>query len=245
MSGADGLAHRRHRRQIVGQPVAPEPELEPGEAALVAQLHRLVRDRRGLLQPQPVAVVGRHGAGGPAQEHAQGHARGPGEGVPGGHVEPGRGDHGEPAIADEVQGAAGRVEQLDRRHRPAGEQLAQIVQHRHEVAHRPRQIGLEVAAAGDALLGLEVDQDQRPVGDGGDPRHDRPLQPEQHRPRADAPQRQRLHDRPPCRGPAGVRPLSHVYHEVGRCRPGSCVTRARGQPAVSHAGSNQRSAAPS
>ena len=32
----DRRAHRVQRRQIVGQPLAPEPELEPGEAALPA-----------------------------------------------------------------------------------------------------------------------------------------------------------------------------------------------------------------
>ena len=59
------------RRKIVARRVAPEPELEAGEAALVAQLDRLGGDGLRALQPQPVAVVGPHRADRAAEQHAE------------------------------------------------------------------------------------------------------------------------------------------------------------------------------
>ena len=99
---------------------------------------------------------------------------------------PDDGDHRQALVADEVQRLARGVIQLERRQLPALEHLAHVVQCRHEVAHRLDGVGLEVGAADDAFLGLQVDQDDRPVREGGDARHHWPLQFENDRPRAQA-----------------------------------------------------------
>ena len=57
---------------------------------------------------------------------------------------------------------------------------------RHQVAHRLTRIGLEIAAPHDALLGLEIDQDQRPIRDRRDARDDRAFELQYQRPRAKA-----------------------------------------------------------
>ena len=172
-------------------PLASEPQLEPGEAALVAQLQRLRRHRLRLLQPQPVAVVGPHRADRAAEQHAERHARRPGQRVPRRHVEAGDGDHRHAPVADEVQRPARQAVQLDGRHRLALEHLAEIVQRRDQIVHRLGGVGLEIAPPDHALLGVQVDQDQRPLGDGGDARDHRPLQLEHDRPRGDGPQGER------------------------------------------------------
>ena len=141
----------------------------------------------GCLQPQAVAVVGLHRPDGAAEKHAERQAGSLGQRIPRRHVEARRRDHRQAFVADEVQRLARRVEQLHRRHRPALQQGAEIVERRHQVAQRLHDIGFEIAAPDDALLGLQVDQHQRPLGDGGDADDDRPLELEHDRPRGDGP----------------------------------------------------------
>jgi len=83
-----------------------------------------------------------------------------------------------------------RIE-LDRRNPAPLQHVAQVVQRLHEIAHGPRRVRLQIGTADDSLARRQVDQDQWPFGDRGDARDDRPLQLQQHRPRANAFERKR------------------------------------------------------
>src|SRR6516165_9288385 len=98
--------------------------------------------------------------------------------------------------------AAGFVK-FDRSDAAAFEHLTEIVERRNEVAHRFAEVRLEVAASDDALFGMEIDQDQGPLGERGDARYDGSLELEHDRARPDAPQRQFLEaHRKSCTSPA-------------------------------------------
>jgi hypothetical protein len=77
----------------------------------------------------------------------------------------------------------------------ASQQLAEIVERGHEVLHRPGRIGLEIAAPDDAFLGVKVDQNDRPVGERGDARDDRPIELQDDGPGPDVTDRQRIDSR--------------------------------------------------
>jgi hypothetical protein len=101
--------------------------------------------------------------------------------------------------------ARSRIE-LDRSDAPALQQFAEVVQCLHEIAHRLRRVRLEIGAPDDAFARRHVDENQRPFGDGRDPRDDGPLQRKQHCTRPDAFERQRgrrhgaKRARPRCQG---------------------------------------------
>jgi len=82
-----------------------------------------------------------------------------------GHVEPGKRDHRHPLIADEMQRLAGSFVKVDRSEPAAFEQFAEIVKRGNELAHRLGDIWLKVCASNHALFRIEIDQDQRPVGE--------------------------------------------------------------------------------
>ena len=90
---AHGSANGCYRGQIVADPLATEPQFEPGEAAFVAKLVCLPAQRLGLAQPQPVAVIRTHRSDRPAQENAKGHGRGLRERIPRCHIESGDRNH--------------------------------------------------------------------------------------------------------------------------------------------------------
>src|SRR6516164_1007148 len=87
--------------------------------------------------------------------------------------------------------AAGFV-QFDWSDAAAVEHLTEIVKGRDEIAHRVAEVRLDLAASDDALFGMEIAQDQGPLGERGDARYDGSLELEHHRARPDAPQRQFL-----------------------------------------------------
>jgi len=74
-----------------------------------------------------------------------------------------------------MQRLAARFEELERREPAAFERLAQVMNRGDQVAHCLGEVWLEVGAPDDALIGVEIDQDQRPIGKRRDPRDDRPL----------------------------------------------------------------------
>jgi len=75
---------------------------------------------------------------------------------------------------------------------------------RNDGANRVLEVGLEIASSHDPFLGIEVDQDHRPLVEAAHLRHDRTLERDEHRPDVDRPQRQLLerHERDlrPSRG---------------------------------------------
>ena len=79
-----------------------------------------------------------------------------------------------------------RVVEIQWRNAVALQHVAEIVKGRHQVPHRLGHVGLEIGAPDDALLGLEIDQDQGPIRDGRDARDNRAFQLQYHRPRGEA-----------------------------------------------------------
>ena len=68
---ADGAANGVEGRKVGRDALASQPQLQPCEAALVAQFQRLRGDGLRLLQPQAVAVVGLHRPDRAAEESAE------------------------------------------------------------------------------------------------------------------------------------------------------------------------------
>ena len=68
-----------------------------------------------------------------------------------------------------MQRLACEIVKLDRCDTSALEHDAKILQGRDQISHRLYGVGLKITAPDDAFFSDEVDQDQRPVGDGGDP----------------------------------------------------------------------------
>ncbi len=178
----------RSRPSRIFRPAKP-PSSRSAIASAASALRRL--------QPQPVAVVGLHRADRAAEQHAQRQVRRSGQRIPRRHVEARDRDHRLALIADEMQRFARDVVELERRDAAALQQLAEIVQRRHQVAHRLDGVGLEIGAADDALFGEEVDQDQRPFGNGRDLGDHRALQLQHDGARADRfeGERGQLHDK--------------------------------------------------
>jgi hypothetical protein len=48
---AHRLPHRRHRREVVGEPLSPQPQFQRLEPALVPEQHGLLRHGRWRMQP--------------------------------------------------------------------------------------------------------------------------------------------------------------------------------------------------
>src|SRR6266540_7104803 len=70
-----GVADGRNGCDVVTHALAPQPQLEAGEPAFVAQLDRLGGYRGRLFQPQAIAVVGGHRPDRAAEKDAQGARR--------------------------------------------------------------------------------------------------------------------------------------------------------------------------
>ena len=99
-------------------------------------------------------------------------------------------------VADEVQRLAARLIKINRSEPAAFEHLTEIVERGDEVAHRFAVVRLEVAAPDHAFLGVEIDQDQRPVGERCDARYDGSLELEHNWTGPNALERQQLKAHP-------------------------------------------------
>jgi hypothetical protein len=165
--------------------MAAEPQLQRAESAFVAQRDGVRSQDLRRLKPQSVAVVGFHRSHRTAEQNAKRHAAGFRQRIPGGHVKSGDRDHRQSLITDEMQGFARDVVKLDRRDTPPLQQFAEILQGRDQIAHGLDGVGLEIAPSDDAFFGEEIDQDQRPFGNGGDPGDHRTPQLEHDRSRRD------------------------------------------------------------
>src|SRR5215472_16728961 len=85
---------------------------------------------------------------------------------------------------------------VDRSESAAFKHLAEIVERRNKVAHRSGDIRLEIAASRHALFGIEIDQDQRPIGERRDACYDWSRELEHHGACLNALQRQCLEHHP-------------------------------------------------
>jgi hypothetical protein len=191
---AHGVADGLDRGEVAGQFGAAEPHLDRGEVPFLAQFDRLVADSFRVTQPQAGAVVRLHRAGRPPEQLAQWPPGRLGQRVPRRHVQARSRDERLAFPADEVQEPAGLAVQFDRRDRVALQHRAEAVQGRDEVAHGVGGERLKIAAADDALVGGQVDENERPVGEGPDSGADRPLQLDHNGPGPEVPHGQGDHD---------------------------------------------------
>ena len=212
-----GLANDSNGAQIVFHALATETQLESFEAALRDQLAGLPGERSDIVQPEPVAVVSRYGVRSAAKEHRERHVRRLGQRVPRGHIQAGNRNHRDPFVANQVQRLARTLEIIERTNRLAFAGCRQIVNRRDDVARRVLQIGLEVTPPHDPLVGVEVDQDQRPLIEETDLGYDRTLERYKNRPDVDRLQREFFedHGRPPSQTMNDIRPQRDKKNAAG------------------------------
>ena len=79
-------------------------------------------------------------------------------------------------MANEVQPFTGRFVKFDWSEPETFEHLTKILKRRDEVAHRFADVRLQVAASYHALFCMEIDQDQRPLGERRNARYDGTLE---------------------------------------------------------------------
>src|ERR1700747_2283400 len=108
----------------------------------------------------------------PPDSTQSGYAGRPCKRIPGRHVETGDRDHRHAFVPNKMKRFASRLVKLDRSETAPLEHLAEIVKGRDEVAHRSRDVWFEVGTSDYALFRVEIDQDQRPVGERCDARYD-------------------------------------------------------------------------
>ena len=149
---------------IFGERRIAEPQLDGAEAAL-EQLLGLVGQRVRRHQPEPAGIVGRDAPRLAAQQPHQRHAGGHRERVPAGDVEA-RHRHADDALhADQREAFGELAPELGRHHALAFGALLDLLEDAGDRHHGPGKIGPQVSAPGDALGGLDVDQQQRRLGD--------------------------------------------------------------------------------
>src|ERR1700681_317874 len=159
--------------QIVACAISAKPQLQRSEASFIAQCVRVRCHYLWRLKPQPIAVVRLHRPHRTAQQNAKRHTAHLCQGVPGRHIQSGHRDHGKPLIAYKMQRLACEIVKFDRCDTSALEHDAKILQGRDQISHRLDGVGFKITPPDNAFFSAEVDQDQRPVGDGGDPRDNR------------------------------------------------------------------------
>ena len=161
--GAERLAHDRDRPDVVVQPFAPEPQLDRAKATLGRERFGFLGEAFERRQPEPAAVVGGHRRQRAAEIDRERQVRRLGERVPGGHVEARDGDHRDALQADQAERGAALSKVVERGDRLALACRREVVKRWHDVAHRVLQIGRQIAVADDPFLGVQIDQDQRPL----------------------------------------------------------------------------------
>ena len=87
------------------------------------------------------------------------------ERIPIGHVEAGDRHTNEPLPAEQAEFRVHRRHQVERHDRFADQLTADLLDQMHERLQRQIGVGEDVGAAGDALVGLDIDQHQRAGGE--------------------------------------------------------------------------------
>jgi hypothetical protein len=85
--------------------------------------------------------------------------------IPIGHVEAGDGHANEPLPAEQPEFRVHRAHQVERRDRFGDQLAADLLDQVHQGFERQIGIGEDVSVAGDALVGLDIDQHQRAGGE--------------------------------------------------------------------------------
>ena len=158
-------AHRAHRRQILLQRRIAEPQLHGAEAA-GEQLLRLVGDLLGRHQAEPATVVGGDRLAACRRPGSQAARRRRPPAASHAAMSKPRHRHADDALhADQREALRELAPEIERRDRLALDHLLHHRQHRRDRRHHAAHVAPQIGAAGDALLGLEIDQQQRRLGD--------------------------------------------------------------------------------
>ena len=177
---ADRATDGLDRRDVVLRPLAPEPQLKSAES----RLRRAGSAPRRRSQPAGRATGRCCYRRAPAQSirpaSQSGKPAALRQRIPGRHVEPRNGDHRHARNSPQVQGFARAFIHLGRRHRLAFEQRAEVANDRKQILDGSSVVRSDIGAAGNAFLGFQVDQNQRPVGDRHDTGDDRAAQLQHH-----------------------------------------------------------------
>ena len=130
------------------------------------KLGRLVGHKfRRLHQAEPAGIVGGHALGLCAEQCCQPQACRLRQRIPRRHVEP-RHRHAHDALHPDEREALGEPgPEIDRRDPLAFHHARHLLEDARNRRHGGREIAPEIGTAGDAFLGLEVDQQQRRLGD--------------------------------------------------------------------------------
>ena len=153
------------RGDVVGRASPADPDLQRREPALVEQFQRFGGGVLRRDEPQAVAVVSGDRGQRPAQQHGQRQPGRLGQRVPQRDVEAGHRGQGQALVPGQAEPAAGARVRRGGRDRLPAQRGAEIIEHRPQGRSRAAQVGGQVAAAGDALLGRHVDEQQRPPGE--------------------------------------------------------------------------------
>jgi hypothetical protein len=167
--------------EIIGRSVPADPDLQRGEPALGEQFQRFGGHPLRRDEAQPVAVVRGDRGQRPAQQHGQRQPGRLGQRVPQRDVEPGHRGQRQPLVSGQAEPAAGPGVRGGGRDRLAAQRGTHVLEHRPQGRGGAAQVGRQVAAPGDALLGGHVDEQQRPPGEVPHLGRQRPPQRHHHR----------------------------------------------------------------
>jgi hypothetical protein len=150
-------------RQIVFQSRIAQAQFH--RAKTLRKLLRLVRNRFRRHQAEAAAVVGRNGLWVGAEQAGKRQSGRDGQRVPARHVEPGHGHAHDALHADESEPLAELLPKIDWGNAIPLRDLQHLVQDARNRRCGRADIAEQIRSAGDALVGLHIDQDQRRLGD--------------------------------------------------------------------------------
>ena len=186
---AEAVLHGAHRGEILRRVVAPDAQFHGREAAFRRERLRLVGDAGDRLDPESAAVVGLDRLHRSAEQHGERHAADLRRGIPGAHVEARERESDEAGGVDQrVPLAQLRVE-VERRDGVTDDERRDAVDEFDDRLLRGRREREEVRAAGDAGVGLEVDEHERCAGHGAGGGGGRQTEGREHGAGADVPDR--------------------------------------------------------
>ena len=169
-----------------------EAQLERGEPSLRHQLGGLLTEPVHRGQPEPVAVVRGHRAERAAEIHRQRHVGRFRQGVPERHVDASDRNETQTFQADQGKRSARRLEDVDGPHGLPFESFHEVEDGGDQVTRGVLEIGLQIAVPNRPFLGLQVDQDHRPLLEAADFGDDGPPQRNADRSNVRASDRQRV-----------------------------------------------------
>ncbi len=151
--------------EIVLEGRIAQPELDRAEAA-GEQSFRLIGEPLRRHQTEAAGIVGGNALGPAADERRERQAGGDCQRIPGRHVEPGHGHADDALHADQGEAFGQPAPEIDGREAIAFDDALRVFEDVRDRRNRRWKITPQIRAAGDALFGIEIDEQQRRLGDG-------------------------------------------------------------------------------